>query len=129
MGILKDYPRLAAVTERLDGFLRRRHPGFFGKDAIRPLLALKSQKVIHDSIWGTFSFLWRELAILDTPLIQKLRDIHQIGLAYQVYPSARHSRLEHSLGVVVMASRIFDSLALKHRGKVRDIVKVVFGET
>jgi HD superfamily phosphohydrolase len=129
MGILKGYPKLAVVTERLDSFLREKHPEFFGKDARRPFLELKPQKVIHDSIWGTFSFLWRELAILDTPLIQKLRDIHQIGLAYQVYPSARHSRLEHSLGVLVMASRIFDSLAVKHRGQVRDAVKAVFGET
>jgi len=128
MGILKDYPKLAAVTERLDSFLRQRHPEFFGKDAKRPFLRLKPQKVIHDSIWGTFSFSWRELALLDTPLIQRLRDIHQIGLAYYVYPSARHSRLEHSLGVIVMASRIFDSLALKHRGQLRTSVKVVFGE-
>jgi len=128
MALLSNYPKLFKVTEKLDEFLRKKHPEFFGKSAFRPFSPLKSKKVIHDAIWGTFSFSWRELAVLDTPLIQRLRDIHQIGLAYLVYPSARHTRLEHSLGVMVMASRIFDSLALKHRGILRDCVRVVFEE-
>lgn len=128
MALLKNYPKLAQITGKLDEFLRKEHPEFFSEGAKRPYLPLKPTKVIHDTVWGTFSFSWRELAILDTPLIQRLRDIHQVGLAYQVYPSARHSRLEHSLGVLVMASRIFDSLALKHRKEFRDTVKVVFDE-
>src|SRR3954471_20864401 len=117
MAILDNYPKLAALTRHLDESLRLRHPEFFGSTAKRPHFDLRSQKVIHDTIWGTFSFTWRELAILDTPLIQRLRDVHQVGLAYHVYPCARHSRLEHSLGVVVTASKIFDSLATKHRGQ------------
>jgi len=127
MGFLDNYPKLSGVGAEVDAFLRRKHPGFFAADSVRPYLELKPRKVIHDGVWGTFDFTWRELAILDTPLVQRLRDIHQIGLAYQVYPSARHSRLEHTLGVLVMASRIFDALMAKHRSQVRDSVKVVFG--
>jgi uncharacterized protein len=127
MAFLDNYPKLLAVTEKLDSFLRRTHPLFFQKNAERPGSELKAKKVIHDSIWGTFDFSWRELALLDTPLLQRLRDIQQVGLAYQVYPSARHSRLEHSLGVLVMASRIFDCLVVKHRSQLRECVKVVYG--
>jgi HD superfamily phosphohydrolase len=128
MALLSNYSNLLKVTERLDTFLCREHPDFFGDRSIHPVLPLKRSKVIHDNLWGTFDCSWAEMAVLDTPLLQKLRDIHQVGLAYQIYPSARHSRLEHSLGVLVVASRIFDALAVKHRGKLRDTVKVVFGE-
>ena len=128
MGILNSYPKLSAVTTKLDEYLRKKHPTFFGKNAIHPFAPLKPRKVIHDAIWGTFSYSWIELAVLDTPLIQRLRDIHQVGLAYLVYPSARHSRLEHSLGVLVMASRLFDSLVVKERGKLNTCLRAVYGK-
>ncbi len=41
----------------------------------------------------------RVVALLDTPEVQRLREISQLGLVSQVYPGAVHSRLEHSLGV------------------------------
>ena len=37
-----------------------------------------------------------------------LRNIHQLALTYLVYPGATHKRFEHSLGVMELASRIFD---------------------
>lgn len=41
----------------------------------------------------------RVLALIDTPQMQRLRRISQLGLVSWVYPGAIHSRLEHSLGV------------------------------
>lgn len=67
-------------------------------------------KVIHDPIWGCVKFYSWEIAIIDTPLYQRLRDIYQVGLGVFTYPSARHSRFEHSLGVTAIASRMIDSL-------------------
>jgi HD superfamily phosphohydrolase len=128
MALLDNYPKLSEVTKKLDTFLREKHADFFGNKPVHLFTPVKPRKVIHDAIWGTFSFSWRELAVLDTPLLQRLRDIHQIGLAYQVYPSARHSRLEHSLGVLVMASRIFDSLSTKQRGILHTCVRAVYGK-
>jgi uncharacterized protein len=49
-----------------------------------------------------------EQAIIDSAPFQRLRDIHQLALTYQVYPGATHRRFEHSLGVMELASRIFD---------------------
>ncbi|MGV3719873.1 MAG: HD domain-containing protein [Actinomycetota bacterium] len=51
-----------------------------------------------------------ERRILDTPPVQRLKHIHQLAMTYQVYPGATHRRFEHSLGVMDLAGRAFDSL-------------------
>jgi len=71
MGLLDNYPKLSAVAAEVDAFLRRKHPGFFAADSVRPHLELKPRKVIHDSLWGTFDFTWRELAMLVLAVGQK----------------------------------------------------------
>ncbi len=42
--------------------------------------------------------------------MQRLRCIHQLAMCYHVYPGATHKRFEHSLGVMEVATRIFDRL-------------------
>ena len=54
-----------------------------------------------------------EAILVDTPLFQRLRGIFQTGFTYLVYPCAVHTRFEHSLGCLHVASRILDSLAQK----------------
>jgi len=68
------------------------------------------EKVIHDPVWGSVKFTGSEIKIIDTPLFQRLRDIYQVGLGVFTYPSARHSRFEHSLGTVAIAARMIDRL-------------------
>jgi HD superfamily phosphohydrolase len=46
-----------------------------------------------------------ERDIIDHPWVQRLRRIHQVQSAFWVYPSAEHSRFQHSLGVMFMAGR------------------------
>lgn len=50
------------------------------------------------------------LALLDTPAVQRLRRIRQLGMAGLVYPGAEHSRLTHSLGVHHLAGRALQQL-------------------
>lgn len=82
-----------------------------------PILPPKPSKIIHDSLWGTNRFEWYEMAIIDSPPIQRLRDIFQVGSASYVFPSATHNRFEHSLGTAIVATKVFDSLSLREASK------------
>ncbi len=62
------------------------------------------QKLVRDAVHGYQLLAPHEVAILDTPVIQRLRRIHQTALAYFVYPSAVHSRFDHVLGVAEMVN-------------------------
>jgi uncharacterized protein len=127
--MLEGFPTLTQVTGLLDEYLKSTHAPFFGTSPEHPFLGLKPYKDIHDPVWGTNGFSWRELALIDTPILQRLRRIHQTGFAFHVYPSARHSRFEHSLGVLVVATKVFDAIVRRHAGKLRQIVKTVEGLT
>ena len=49
-----------------------------------------------------------ERDVIDSAPFQRLRFIHQLALTNLLYPGATHTRFEHSLGVMDLASRIFD---------------------
>lgn len=49
-----------------------------------------------------------ERRILNSPPVQRLRHIQQLALSNLVYPGATHKRFEHSLGVMELASRMYD---------------------
>ena len=55
-----------------------------------------------------------ELKIIDLPIFQRLRRIRQLSGAHLTYPSAQHSRFEHSLGVMHIAGQA--ATALKEKG-------------
>jgi len=54
-----------------------------------------------------------ELEIIDTPIFQRLRRIKQLSGAHLIYPGAQHTRFEHSLGVMHIASMACQSLLEK----------------
>jgi hypothetical protein len=51
--------------------------------------------------------------LLDTEAVQRLRHIKQLSTVRLVYPSASHTRFEHSLGVYHLARRALDSLGIE----------------
>ena len=83
-------------------------------DGHKPL-QYRDIKVIHDPVWGTIKFYPWELQLLDSPLLQRLRNINQLGLAVLTYPSAHHSRFEHTLGVAALVTKMVDSINDGHR--------------
>lgn len=56
--------------------------------------------VVRDAVHGNIELSPLEEKIVDSKLMQRLRFIRQLSTAYLVYPSAQHSRFEHSLGAM-----------------------------
>jgi HD superfamily phosphohydrolase len=62
-----------------------------------------------------------ELEIIDNPIFQRLRRIRQLSGAHLTYPAAQHTRFEHSLGVMHIASQAGQVLEEKEILKSDDI--------
>ena len=67
-----------------------------------------------------------EREVLNSRPFQRLRHIHQLALTYLIYPGATHKRFEHSLGVMELASRVFD--VVTNPGNVTDPIRDVVPE-
>lgn len=105
---------LGAVQEDAEGMQMGdatfRSPEFLGGRSHTPTLRVRCP--IH----GFIRFSPAERSIIDHPLFRRLRWIRQLALTEYVYPGATHSRFEHSLGVMEVATRMFDTLARNHGG-------------
>jgi hypothetical protein len=64
-----------------------------------------------------------ERRIVDTPQFQRLRRIKQLAWTDYVYPGATHSRFEHSLGVMHLATRLFDAIVDTSNSLLRKVYK------
>lgn len=71
---------------------------------------LYSDKKIYDSVHGFISFDEFEKELIDSLPFQRLHYIHQLGIAYLVYPGATHTRFEHSLGVMTLSTLMFEKI-------------------
>lgn len=61
-------------------------------------------KQIKDPVHGYIEVPAEILPLVDSPALQRLHHIRQLGFAYLVYPGANHTRFEHSLGAMHLAS-------------------------
>ncbi len=66
--------------------------------------------VLRDAVWGDVALGPRELALIDTSHFQRLRRVKQLGLTDLVFPGARHTRFEHSIGVFHLAGLVVERL-------------------
>lgn len=71
---------------------------------------LYADKKIYDSVHGFIAFDEIEKGLIDSIPFQRLHYIHQLGIAYLVYPGATHTRFEHSLGVMALATLMFEKI-------------------
>lgn len=69
-----------------------------------------SHHTIQDPIHGAVHLGNIEKRIIDHPLFQRLHGLRQNSLLYLVFPSANHTRFDHSLGVMSIASQFFDAI-------------------
>ncbi len=78
-----------------------------------------TEHLSHDPIHGYIRFVApadrgsseiSERSIIDDPWVQRMRQIRQLQTAWWVFPSAEHSRFQHILGVMHLASQAVQSL-------------------
>jgi len=98
-------------------------------------------KLIRDAVHGDIEMGRLEVELMDTPEFQRLRGIKQLGTAYLVFPSAVHTRFEHSLGTAWMAHRTLqavqrnssvsadDVTLIRAAALLHDITHIPFGHT
>ena len=67
-------------------------------------------EVIRDPLWDNVRLDHPALLALDTPPVQRLRYIRQVGHAFLVYPGATHTRFEHALGAYHLTRRALATL-------------------
>lgn len=67
-------------------------------------------KQVHDPVHKIIELKPWEVFLLDSPLLQRLRFVRQLGVGHLLFPSSGYSRFEHSLGALYTASAIFDAV-------------------
>src|SRR5262245_8173492 len=99
------------------------------------------RKLIRDAVHGDIEMGPLEVELMDTREFQRLRGIKQLGTACLVFPSAVHTRFEHSLGCSWMAQRVLRSIRRCHTvsqddetvirvaSLLHDITHIPFGHT
>jgi len=75
---------------------------------------LNKKKIINDPIYG-FLQLPHEIIydLIQHPYFQRLRRIKQVGMTYQVYPGAMHTRYNHALGAMHLMQKAIEVLREK----------------
>jgi len=68
-------------------------------------------EVIRDPLWNNIRLEPEALSVVDTPAVQRLRYVRQLGHAFLVYPGATHTRFEHCLGAYHLARRALEHLS------------------
>lgn len=66
-------------------------------------------KSILDPIYGLVAVTQEELAVINSPIYQRLRKVKQNGMLHLVWPAATHTRFEHSVGALFVADSMLQS--------------------
>lgn len=82
---------------------------------------MSGEKVFRDSVHGYISIPeeWCR-RLVDTPIFQRLRHIEQTSMRC-LYPSARHDRFVHSLGVYHLGQKDFEHLCRNARDLIKEL--------
>ena len=78
---------------------------------------------IRDPVHGSIKILDEEIAIIESPFFQRLRNIKQLGFTENIFPGATHTRYIHSIGVMDISSKVFNQV-FKHLDFDKDIKRL-----
>ena len=74
------------------------------------ILPHKTHFIVRDPVWGDILLPQKWMPLLASRDMQRLRGVLQLGTAGLVYPSANHTRFEHSLGVYHVARLLLEEM-------------------
>ncbi len=72
-------------------------------------------EIVRDPLWDNIRVDRSVMRLVDSPPVQRLRYVRQLGHAFLVYPGATHSRFEHALGTYHLTKLAL--AALEERGE------------
>src|SRR5208282_3540922 len=97
-------------------FAHYRKGSSFGEQ--RPEFFLLNRPMrVRDPVHGFIHLSDREVRLIECAAFRRLRNIKQLALTYLVYPGAMHTRFEHSLGVMELASKAFEAIQIEPTSK------------
>lgn len=80
---------------------------------------LAPHKTIRDAVHKDIFVTRLETKIMDTQDFQRLRRLKQLGLTNLVYPSANHTRFEHSIGTLFVSEHMIDKINKSPYAKIK----------
>lgn len=72
-------------------------------------------KIIRDPLYGDIIMSSTAIRLIDSDVYRRMADIKQTSMAWRVFPSARHSRMNHQIGVYGLAKRTIESLNIRRK--------------
>ncbi|GET91597.1 hypothetical protein, conserved [Leishmania tarentolae] len=90
------------------------------REEVSELMEPRRSMSVRDTLYGQLEFPPVIRILTDSPVVQRLRDLKQLGNSFYVYPGATHSRFEHSLGVCYLGMELYRSILDGHRKEQRD---------
>ncbi|CBZ29649.1 conserved hypothetical protein [Leishmania mexicana MHOM/GT/2001/U1103] len=90
------------------------------REEVCQMVEPKRSMSVRDTLYGQLEFPPVIRILTDSPVVQRLRDLKQLGNSFYVYPGATHSRFEHSLGVCYLGMELYRSIVDGHREEHRD---------
>jgi len=67
---------------------------------------MEEYKIFNDNVHGHIKVYPLCQMIINTSLFKRLKDVMQLGVLHEVFPTGNHTRFEHSLGVMHLARRL-----------------------
>jgi HD superfamily phosphohydrolase len=110
--LISKYPTVGPFITGVHGVTERRLAPLNARDekSLRQFHA----KSILDPVIGYVHLRRWEVVLLESEVVQRLRRIRQLGLAYLVYPTLGYSRFEHTVGVLGRVEQILQRLKQVH---------------
>jgi HD superfamily phosphohydrolase len=77
---------------------------------VEPATGFPIETVVRDALYDRIPLTRAEIALIGTAAFARLERIQQLGFVSRVWPGARHTRFEHSLGVMHLTRMAVDHL-------------------